>query len=181
MITQYKNYFRIVLVTACLLLIPLVAMQFTQEVSWTLSDFIFMGILLSGAGFTYELISRQGKTPVYKGAVGLAVLTALLLVWVNAAVGIIGNEGAAANLMYFGVLAIGFLGAIITRLQSRGLMWVVSAMAFFQALIPLIAIIIWGMPSNFETVRLIMLNGFFVTLFAGLALLFKNASEVEPA
>ena len=46
-------------VVALILLIPLVAMQFTSEVNWTLSDFVFAGVLLFGTGLTYELVARK--------------------------------------------------------------------------------------------------------------------------
>lgn len=43
----------IVLVTATLLLIPLIAMQFTEEVNWNFAYFIVAGALLMG-GWFYE-------------------------------------------------------------------------------------------------------------------------------
>ena len=37
---------RVAMATIALLLIPLVAMQFTREVDWTAGDFLVMGVLL---------------------------------------------------------------------------------------------------------------------------------------
>src|SRR5688572_15513319 len=45
-IMQNKNIFLIVLATAFILLIPLIAMQFTDEVNWNLTDFVIIGALL---------------------------------------------------------------------------------------------------------------------------------------
>jgi len=106
-------------VVALILLIPLVAMQFTSEVNWTLSDFVFAGVLLFGAGLTYELARKAGGI-AYRAAVGVALAAAFLLVWINGAVGIIGNEDNPANLMYGGVLAVGIIGAMIARFQATG-------------------------------------------------------------
>ena len=51
-----------ILITATiLLLIPLVAMQFTEEVNWTLADFLVAGVLLYGTGLLCELILRKVK------------------------------------------------------------------------------------------------------------------------
>ena len=58
-IIQNKALIRIALGTAFILLVPLVAMQFTDEVAWDLADFVVAGILLFGAGLAYELIATK--------------------------------------------------------------------------------------------------------------------------
>ncbi|MGI9605951.1 MAG: hypothetical protein ACR2P0_07400 [Acidimicrobiales bacterium] len=78
---------RVALSTLPLLLVPLVAMQFTDEVEWTLGDFIVGGALLFSAGSAYALLSRE-RGPGYRAAVGLAVAAALLAVWATLAVGL---------------------------------------------------------------------------------------------
>jgi hypothetical protein len=98
---------------ALMLLLPLLAMQVTDEVDWDTADFAIFGAMLVGAGGTYELAARiTGNTP-YRAAVGVAIAAAFILVWMNLAVGIIGTEDNPANLMYGGVLAVGIVGAII--------------------------------------------------------------------
>ncbi len=79
---------RLVLITVFLLFIPFVAMQFTHEVVWNLTDFIIAGVLLFSAGLTYELLARRKNSTKYKVTVGVAVLLVLILVWVQLAVGI---------------------------------------------------------------------------------------------
>ena len=136
------------LVTACILLLPLVAMQFTDEVVWDLADFVVAGVLLFGAGLTYELVARRARkagNTAYRAAVGVAVATALILVWMNLAVGIIGNEENPANLMYGGVLAVGIIGALIARFQPQGMARALFATALAQMLVAVIALITgWG-------------------------------------
>jgi len=63
MIMQNKRLTAIVLTVAFLLLIPLIAMKFTNEVSWTLFDFVIAAVLLFGTGFLCELILRKVKKP----------------------------------------------------------------------------------------------------------------------
>ena len=43
-----KQSYRILLITLALLMIPLIAMQLTPEVSWQIGDFVVAGILLVG-------------------------------------------------------------------------------------------------------------------------------------
>jgi hypothetical protein len=78
------------------LLLPLLAMQFTDEVNWNLTDFIVAGVLLFGAGLTYEVLARKGDTVAYRVAVGIAVAAALLLIWMELAVGIFGTPWAGS-------------------------------------------------------------------------------------
>ncbi|TNC70388.1 hypothetical protein FHG71_13010 [Rubellimicrobium roseum] len=122
------------------MLLPLVAMQVTGEVDWTLSDFVAAGVLLGGAGLLLELALRRTSGPAERAATGLALATGLLLAWVNGAVGLIGSEGNPANLLYGGVLAVGLLGALAARLRPRGMARAMVATALAQVLVPLVAL-----------------------------------------
>ena len=169
--------------TASILMLPLVAMLFTNEVNWSLFDFIVMGILLFGTGLTYVLISKISDSMAYRTAVGVAVVAGFLLIWVNLAVGIIGSEDNPANQLYAGVLAVGIIGAGITRLRPPGMALTLFATALAQMLVPLIAMIIWR-PSFEETpgiVGVFILNAFFAALFVVSALLFRNATIEQVA
>lgn len=91
MISQNKRLIGIVLTVVILLLIPLIAMQFTNEVNWALSDFVVMGGLLPGTGLLCELVMRKVKKIEYRIVICGAVLVALLLIWAELAVGIFGT------------------------------------------------------------------------------------------
>jgi len=86
-----KRRISILLIVAFLLLIPLIAMQFTNEVNWTLSDFIVAGVLLLGTGLIIDLVIRKTKNTKYRIAISVAVLIILLLLWAELAVGIFGT------------------------------------------------------------------------------------------
>ena len=175
-IMHNRNIIRIALATGFILLLPLLAMQFTDEVVWDLFDFAVAGALLFGAGLTYELVARRAGNIAYRAAVGLAVAGGLFLVWANLAVGLIGNEENPANLMYGGVLAVGIIGALIARLQPHGMARVLFATALAQALVTVIALIA-GMDqySGSSVSGMVRINLFFVALWAGSALLFRRA------
>jgi hypothetical protein len=162
---------RVALATVLLLLVPLVAMQLTDEVRWNLADFVVAGALLFGAGATYQLLAARTDNLAYRAAVGVAVAAALMLVWANLAVGLIGSEDNPANLMYLGVLAVGIIGAFLARFQPRGMARASFAMALAQALVAVVAL---GLPSS-RPLEIVAGNAFFVALFAGSAYLFRRS------
>ena len=161
---------------AFILSLPLAAMQFTDEVVWDLADFAVAGALLVGTGLLYVLAARTASNITYRAAVGLALAAALLLVWINLAVGIIGNEEDPANAMYVGVLAVGIVGGFIARFQPQGMARGMFATALAQTLVTAIASAGLGSPAS-GPLELLMLNGCFVALFVGSAWLFRYAGR----
>ena len=96
MITKNKRLTGIVLTVALLLLIPLIAMQFTDEVDWKLPDFVVMGGLLLGTGLLCELVLRKVKKIGHRILICGVILLALLLIWAELAVGIFGTPFAGS-------------------------------------------------------------------------------------
>ena len=90
---QNRVFIWIALATAAVLLIPLVAMQFTPEVAWEATDFIVMGSLLFGMSSLFVLAARKlpGKRRFFVGAVFVVVF---LYVWAELAVGVFTNLGS---------------------------------------------------------------------------------------
>jgi hypothetical protein len=170
------------LIAAFLLLVPLFAKLITDEMAWDFFDFVAAWTLLFGAGFTYRMVAKKmGNSIMYRAAVGVAVATALFLVWANLAVGLIGSEDNPANGMYMVVLAIGFLGAIITRLQPRGMSRVLFIMAFAHGIITVIALITrLHLSPESSVIEIIGVNGFFAVLWSASALLFRNVNKEQP-
>lgn len=78
--------------TIGLLLIPLVAMQFTSEVNWTLSDFVVMGTMLFITGFALDQVLKRGGT--YRFAVAGIIILLFLWLWAELAVGIFTTWGS---------------------------------------------------------------------------------------
>jgi len=118
-----------------LLLLPLVAMQFTREVAWDLPDFIVFGVMLAAACGTYELAARKTGNGAYRAAVGIAVAAGFILVWINLAVGIIGDEDNVLNLLYGGVLVVAMIGAVIARFRPHGMARALVATAIAQGMV----------------------------------------------
>lgn len=76
------------------LLIPLIAMQFTEEVQWTKLDFIAAGILLCGAGIVLDFIFRTSKSFSQRIGALIFFFIALFFIWAELSVGIIGTPFA---------------------------------------------------------------------------------------
>lgn len=179
-----KRILRIALIVALLLVVPLVFTLLGSGVDgdgwhWTFFDFVVAFILLFGAGLTYELVSRKMKNGNQKIAAGLAVLTALGLMWVNAAVGIIGNDNGS-NLLYFAALIVGLISAIVVRFNPRKLASVSFIVAGLIFLVPIIALLIWNSymdPWVREFPEVFVLNSVFVVLYVISGFLFRRASK----
>jgi hypothetical protein len=167
-------------VASVILLLPLVAMAFTDEVAWDAADFILMGALLFGACGAYELAARTTGSIAYRAAIAVALAAAFLLIWINLAVGLIGSEDDPANLMFAGVLAVAILGALLARFQPRGMAHALTATAFAQALAGAIVLIAgWGSIRANGPAVIVALTGFFATLWLLSAWLFRRASREQ--
>jgi hypothetical protein len=171
-------------VVALILLVPLIGMQLSHEWNWDLFDFVFAGTVLFGAALTYELIASKGSTLAYRAAVGLAMATALVLVWINAAVGIIGSDDVF-NLMYLGVLALGAIAAFVARFRPEGMARVLVAIAIAQMLVPIVVLAIPGLRAALweppGVVGVFVLNACFAALWLGSAWLFGKAARGQTS
>lgn len=83
-----KKILYITLLIIVLLLIPLIAMQFTKEVNWSIMDFVVAGLLLLGTSLAIELIRRKIKNSKLRIWIVAIIIILLLLIWVELAVGI---------------------------------------------------------------------------------------------
>lgn len=171
---------RIVFLPGLILLVPAVAMQFTAAVAWGPGDFILAWLLLAGAGLAYQCATRSSAHVAAKIAVALGVGTALMLVWANLAVGLIGREDHPANLLYAAVLFVGLAGTARARLQPAGMARTMIATAGLQFIVPLLALALWSSSLSGDILRMLAANTVFALLFAGSALLFRHAARCPP-
>lgn len=96
MITQHQRSVAMFAAAAILLMIPLIAMQFTKEVNWTGSDFVIGGVLLFGTAFICELVLRNVKTLKSRIIICVTILAILMVIWAEMAVGIFGSPVAGS-------------------------------------------------------------------------------------
>jgi hypothetical protein len=96
MILQNKRLVGILITVAIILLIPLVAMQFTDEVKWSPFDFAVMGVLLLSTGLLCEFVMKKFSSFKHRVIICGIILVALLLIWAELAVGIFGTPFAGS-------------------------------------------------------------------------------------
>jgi hypothetical protein len=93
---QNKRLVTILAAAIAILLIPLIAMTFTNDVNWKIFDFLVAGILLIGTGLILEFILRKIKTLRYRILLGIVLFVVLFLIWAELAVGIFGSPFAGS-------------------------------------------------------------------------------------
>lgn len=96
MIISNKRFYAILIIVACILLIPFIAMQLTSEMNWELFDFLVIGTLLLGAGILLEFVLRRVKTSKARILIILIVLGFCVVIWAELAVGIFGSPFAGS-------------------------------------------------------------------------------------
>ena len=70
------------------LLVPLIAMQFTDEVAWTGYDFAAAAALVIGAGLAFELLARSSLERNLRIIFGCAIAGVAALLWAHGAIGV---------------------------------------------------------------------------------------------
>lgn len=174
--TLLKDVITVALIAASLLLIPLAAMFFTEEMNWSVMDFIIVWFLLFSSGITYKLVTRKKRAIAYKAAIGLAVLTGLFMTWVNLGVGIFGSGPNPVNLLYPVVLTVGLFGSIISRFQAKGMSFTLFIMAIANTQLAIFALIYNNyVPTEENVMQIIFINFFFIVMWTASGLLFRNA------
>ena len=155
-----------------MLIAPLVAMQFTEEVDWNAGDFVFAALLIGGTGGLYELAARTTSGIAYRFGVGVALGAAFLTIWLSGAVGIIGSEDEPLNQLYVLLLPAVVIGALVANFKARRMAWVMTAAAIGQMVIAVIAL--------FFGYFTLPLNAIFAAIWMLSAWLFRKAAEHSP-
>lgn len=122
-----------------LILMPLVAMQFTNEVDWDETDFIFAAVIFGIVGGLIEFAVRLSTNWYSRFGAMFAVLSGFIVVWTNLAVGMIGNEDNPVNLWFGVVLLIAIVGSFASRFHSGMLPLAMATAGLTQASVGLIA------------------------------------------
>lgn len=152
-----------------LLLVPVIA-----DFPWTAGDYVFAALLLFGSLGAYELVVRLTGSTAYRAAAGLAIAGVFLMTWSNGAVGITDSD---ADALFMLAPAVGLVGALLARFQASGMARAMFATAFTVGAIAVGALVAGIVPDFNTPFEILGISGFFVLLFAGSGLLFREAAR----
>jgi hypothetical protein len=156
-----------------LLLLPLIA-----GAPWTLSDFVLMGLMFLVAGIGVEWAVRASGDTAFRLGAGTAIATAFLLIWVNLAVGFLGDEGNPANLMFAAVLSVAFGGGFLAHFRASGLARAMVAAAACQLVVGIVALVAgWASPGRAGLYEVVMGTSLFAGMWLVSAGLFATAAR----
>ncbi|WP_448549242.1 hypothetical protein [Thalassotalea fusca] len=85
------DFLRLALGTLFVLLIPLIANQYSSEVNWQLADFVVMALLCLTTGFAFVILSRIN--PSKKWLIAAVLLSLFCYIWAELAVGVFTTLG----------------------------------------------------------------------------------------
>jgi hypothetical protein len=166
-----KTMLRVALGALAVLIVPLVASRFVEGWNWSAGSFVFVYALFFATGMVYALITRKMGVWSYKAGFGLALVAGFALGW-STMVHVADSEHPE-NLVYYSVLVVGLVGALLARLKARGLARTLFAMA---ATLALIALMLPSGAPPYLARNMVIGHGVFVALFTASGLLFRHAS-----
>ena len=166
-------------VATVLLLTPLVMMQISSEWNWGVGDFVFAGVMICGTCLLYEAAARLSDSLAYRWGVMLALAASFLIVWINLAVGIVGEDDPA-NVSFFGLVMMAASASFAAGFAAKGMARAMACVAVAQIAL---GVLVATAPINADVppgpAALIALNGGFAVLWLLAAGLFHRAAADE--
>ncbi len=161
---------------ACVLIaLPAIAMQFDGSgVHWTGGDFLFAAVAVALVGGLLEIAARASSNLAFRLGAAVAVLTGLLTVWSNLAVGIVGEPENPLNLVYFAVIAVACAGAVTAGASAERLTRAMIVTAVVQAFICLVHVADRVAPA-------LAIDAFFALTWFAAGLLFARAARQQAS
>lgn len=83
-------------ITLLILLFVFVAMRYSDEVNWTIGDFLIAGILIFEVGLMINYTNRRAKKSRMRLLFYIVIAIVLILIWAELGVGILGTPFAGS-------------------------------------------------------------------------------------
>jgi len=134
-------------------------------------------VLIGSVGLGIELAARRSSSWAYRGAAVIALAASFFLVWINGAVGIMGNEQDDVNMLFGLVLAVALIGAIVARFRPAGMAWAMGTAAITQLAVPILASALApGAMASIWAPEALVLSAIFTAMWLLSAWLFRTAA-----
>lgn len=172
-----RTTLRVSLAALGLLVVPLVASRIVEGWNWGVGGFVFTYVLFFLTGMAYALIARTMNAWAYKAAVAISLVSGFVLGW-STMVHTSETENPV-NLVYFGVLAVGAIGATLARLKARGMARALFAMVAALAVAGFIAQVLTTNTPAGPVWNIGVAHGGLAAVFATAGFLFRRASLHE--
>jgi hypothetical protein len=176
---EYRPSVAVALAVA-LILIPAVVLQTESSPADVLALAVDAAIIVGG--IVYMATNRHGKA--YRWAVGLALAATFILFWMIGAVALLGPELGrnTADLIYFGVPAVGVIGAIIARFRPEGMARAMFATAIAVLVLPVVLVagltpLSPNQAGELFPYGLLLVHAPFAALFVGSGWLFRQSAR----
>ena len=148
-----------------------------NSVTWsTVAEFAGLAMII---GVLIFVVFHLSQNRTYRYGLLLAFVPVFLVLWINLAVGIIGEPEDPANLMYIAVPAVAVIGAIVVQFEASGMARALTLAACVQGLVAVVTLL----TARSEPARwlwsLLVLNAVLVALWMGSAALFRKAAEAR--
>jgi hypothetical protein len=112
------------------------------DFGWSPGDFVAAAVMLGGSCLAFEVALRMARnSSAYVIAAAMGIGACFLLVWINGAVGMIGDEGNMANVGFLAVVLVAILGSLAARFRPRGMAVAMTVAAVAQA--AMIGVALW--------------------------------------
>lgn len=105
-----------------LMLAATIAKLTLPDFGWSPGDFVAAAVMLGGGALAFELALRLARgSTAYLIAAAMGIGACFLLVWINGAVGMIGNEDDPANLGFLAIVVVAMLGTLVVRARAAAM------------------------------------------------------------
>lgn len=159
-----------------LMLLPILVQLISGNFGWTIGDFVFAAIILFGSCLLFDLAARKSPNFSYLAGAGAAIAAGFGLVVVNGAVGLVGSEGEAHNLLFGIVLLVAIAGAVTARGRAAGMAQAMLAAAVAHILVSVGLLVVAG-GADADPLAEILGLSVFAAFWLAAAWLFRIASR----
>ncbi len=158
--------------------LALLALPLVLGAPWTPADYGFAAVMLGIAGGAIELGMRASASLAYRAGAVVAVAAAFLLIWTDAAVGLLGDGDNPSGALFVLVVAVAAGGTLFARLRAAGAARAMLAAAALQLATGAIGWSAgWTSPGGRGVYEAVLCSTLFATLWLIAAALFARAAR----